>query len=236
MALLPLLPLLGLALLPVPRPGRSPAPAPGQVAVEGIVLGRRKLGRSMVFVDLATDGGEQQTLLKQQSSQGAQGSSQGDEAFLCHPLERMLYDPGARISIAGCFRAQEQGRALLVGQQVALLTAAPSAHGVRHLVEAVEAGAVRAEDAAVALLLEAPLPPLDEPGAVEAAPVEQRQDRRRPGPGQVLGQHKLVPVMMGDRGRRQHGVAGRVQNLSRLSEGAGAGGGDVVVEQLIHPA
>ena len=39
------------------------APTPGP-PVEGTVLSRRKLSRHMIFVDLATDAGEQQLLLR----------------------------------------------------------------------------------------------------------------------------------------------------------------------------
>ena len=127
-----------LALLPA-------SPPPGQRTVEGNVIGRRALGKKMVFVDLCTsDGGELQALLK---------APREVEAAECltHPLDRMLYDMGARVRVLGHMRPAKLGRPLLVAREATLLTAAPSAHGVRHVLEAASRGAVEPAEAAAAL-------------------------------------------------------------------------------------
>ena len=136
------------------------APAPRQATVvDGIVLGRRALGRKMVFVDLATPNGELQTLLKaartDQDGTGTTGAAPAPprtEPFLSQPLERMLYDPGASLRVRGSLRPQEQGRSLLVAEHVDLVAFAPSEHGVRHVLEAVERGSFELDDAIAALL------------------------------------------------------------------------------------
>ena len=138
--------------------------SPEEAGLEGWVSSRRILGSAMAFIDMhaASDDVEQaaerdvaqrdpvQVLLK---ASGADGEGEG----LRHPLDKSVYAVGARVRITGHWRARggkaaQSEQWLLVAHTVLVLTAAPSVHGVRSVLDAARCGTMSAAAASAALV------------------------------------------------------------------------------------
>ena len=135
-----------------------------EAGLEGWVSSRRILGSAMAFIDVhaASDDVEQaaerdvaqrdpvQVLLK---ASGADGEGEG----LRHPLDKSVYAVGTRVRITGHWRARggkaaQSEQWLLVAHTVLVLTAAPSVHGVRSVLDAARCGTMSAAAASAALV------------------------------------------------------------------------------------
>ena len=120
-----------------------------EAGLEGWVSSRRILGSAMAFIDVhaASDDVEQaaqrdvarrdpvQVLLK---ASGVDGEGEGEG--LRHALDKSVYAVGARVRVTGHWRARggkaaQSEQWLLVAHTVLVLTAAPSVHGVRSVLD-----------------------------------------------------------------------------------------------------
>jgi len=117
------------------------------IALCGHVRSRRSLGRSLAFIDLELLGADTQAGADGACVQAILRSTNGPGAA---PRPEIIA-PGARVAVLGRAKISPRGSQLLVALESRLLTAAPSPHGVRAALAALQEGHLTAEACARAL-------------------------------------------------------------------------------------
>ena len=157
--------------------------------LEGWVSSRRILGSAMAFIDVhaAPDDVE---LTAQRDPVQVLLKASADGEGLRHPLDRSFYAVGARVRVTGHWRARggkaaQSEQWLLVAHTVCVLTAAPSVHGVRSVLDATRCGSMSAAAASAALVYVAGRAVGPSEGSAVAALVAEYAARAEPSAEQA---------------------------------------------------
>ena len=126
--------------------------------LEGWVSSRRILGSAMAFIDVhAMSDDVEQTERPGRDPVQVLLKASADGEGLRHALDKSFYAVGARVRVTGLWRARggkavQSEQWLLVAHTVRVLTAAPSVHGVRSVLDAARSGTMSAAAASAALV------------------------------------------------------------------------------------